>query len=67
MTLLSCWSSLVLFLTRRRLRQIAPWATAVLLGFATFFGSLAAFAANPFSTFGAGAATPPREPGWIRC
>ncbi len=55
-TLLSCWSSLVLFLTRRRLRQIAPWATAVLLGFATFFGSLAAFAANPFSTFGAGAA-----------
>ncbi len=55
-TLLSCWSSLVLFLTRRRLRQIAPWATAVLLGFATFFGSLAAFAANPFSTFAPGAA-----------
>jgi cytochrome c-type biogenesis protein CcmF len=55
-TLLSCWSSLVLFLTRRRLRQIAPWATAVLLGFATFFGSLAAFAANPFATFAPGAA-----------
>ena len=55
-TLLSCWSSLVLFLTRRRLRAIAPWATAVLLGFATFFGSLAAFAANPFSTFAPGAA-----------
>ena len=52
-TLLACWSSLVLFLTRRRMREIAPWATAVLLGFATFFGSLAAFAANPFSTFSA--------------
>ena len=54
--LLSVWSSLVLFLTRRRMREIAPWATAVLLGFATFFGSLAAFAANPFSTFASGAA-----------
>ena len=32
--LLSLWSSLVLFLTRRRLREVAPWATATLLGFA---------------------------------
>jgi cytochrome c-type biogenesis protein CcmF len=47
-TLLSLWSSLILFLTRHRMRQIAPYATAVLLGFATFFGALAAFAANPF-------------------
>jgi cytochrome c-type biogenesis protein CcmF len=46
----SLWSSLVLFLTRRRLREIAPWATAVLLGFSCFFLSLAAFAANPFAT-----------------
>jgi len=52
-TLLACWSSLVLYLTRRRLREIAPWATAVLLGFAAFFASLAAFAANPFATLSA--------------
>ena len=30
--LLSLWSSLILFTTRRRLREIAPYATAVLLG-----------------------------------
>ena len=35
--LLSLWSSLVLFLTRRRAREVAPYATAVLLGFAAFF------------------------------
>ncbi|HTW12398.1 MAG TPA: cytochrome c-type biogenesis CcmF C-terminal domain-containing protein, partial [Solirubrobacteraceae bacterium] len=49
-TLSSIWSSVVLFLTRRRLREIAPYATAVLLGMAGFFASLAAFAANPFDT-----------------
>src|ERR1700680_2340630 len=31
--LLSLWSSLVLALTRRRVREIVPYATAVLLGF----------------------------------
>ena len=31
--LLSLWSSLILFLTRHRVREIAPYATAVLLGF----------------------------------
>src|SRR3954463_15021966 len=46
--LLSLWSSLVLFLTRRRLRALAPYATAVLLGFATFFAALVVFLANPF-------------------
>ena len=55
--LLSLWSSLVLFLTRRRVREIAPYATAVLLGFAVFFTSLAAFFANPFTT----TANPPTE------
>ncbi len=55
--LLSLWSSLVLFLTRNRVREIAPYATAVLLGFAAFFTSLAAFWANPFTT----TATPPTE------
>ncbi len=48
--LLSLWSSLVLFLTRRRAREIAPYATAVLLGFATFFTSLTVFFAKPFAT-----------------
>src|ERR687885_1443520 len=43
------WSSLVLFLTRRRLRDVAPYATAVLLGFGAFFGGLLVFAASPFT------------------
>jgi cytochrome c-type biogenesis protein CcmF len=47
--LLSLWSSLVLFVTRRRLREVAPYATAVLLGFAAFFAALVVFLANPFS------------------
>jgi cytochrome c-type biogenesis protein CcmF len=55
--LLSLWSSLVLFLTRRRVREIAPYATAVLLGFGAFFTSLAAFFANPFTT----SVNPPAE------
>ncbi|MGI8429055.1 MAG: heme lyase CcmF/NrfE family subunit [Solirubrobacteraceae bacterium] len=55
--LLSLWSSLILFLTRRRVREIAPYATAVLLSFATFFTSLTVFFANPFTT----SARPPVE------
>jgi cytochrome c-type biogenesis protein CcmF len=55
--LLSVWSSLVLFLTRKRVREIAPYATAVLLGFAAFFTSLTVFLANPFAT----TANPPAE------
>jgi cytochrome c-type biogenesis protein CcmF len=46
--LLSMWSSLVLARVGRRLRDIAPYATAVLLLFAGFFASLTAFLANPF-------------------
>ena len=46
--LLSLWSSLILFLTRRRLREIAPYATAVLLGFATFFAAVLVFLETPF-------------------
>src|SRR5579871_417424 len=55
--LLSMWSSLILFLTRRRVRELAPYATAVLLGFGAFFTSLAAFWSNPFTT----TANPPTE------
>ena len=46
----SLWSSLVLFLTRRRLRDVAAYATAILLGFGAFFISLMIFYANPFAT-----------------
>ena len=38
----------MLFLTRRRAREVAPYATAVLLGFAVFFLSLLVFLENPF-------------------
>src|SRR3954463_8802935 len=48
--LLSLWSSLILFLTRRRLREVAPYATAVLLGFGAFFSGLLVFLESPFST-----------------
>ncbi len=55
--LLSLWSSLILFLTRKRIKDIAAYATAVLLGFGGFFMSLAVFYANPFTT----TAHPPAE------
>jgi cytochrome c-type biogenesis protein CcmF len=48
--LLSLWSSLVLFLVRRRMRDIAPYATAVLLAFAGFFAALLVFYVTPFAT-----------------
>src|SRR5271165_4471891 len=48
--LLSLWSSLALFLTRKRLRDVAAYATAILLGFGGFFISLMIFYANPFAT-----------------
>jgi len=48
--LLSLWSSLALFLTRKRMRDVAAYATAILLGFDGFFVSLMVFYANPFQT-----------------
>lgn len=48
--LLSLWSSLVLVLVRRRLRDVTPYATAVLLGLAAFFGGLLVFLEHPFAT-----------------
>src|ERR1700733_8804383 len=47
--LMSLWSSLALFLTRRRLRDVAAYATAIMLGFGGFFVSLMVFYANPFA------------------
>ena len=55
--LLSVFSSAVLFLTRHRLREIAPWATAVLAAVASFFLYLMVFSENPFATL----ASPPAE------
>ncbi len=46
--LLGAWSSLILFITRHRLRVLAPYATAVLLGFGAFFAALLVFAESPF-------------------
>ncbi|MEJ7893177.1 MAG: heme lyase CcmF/NrfE family subunit [Solirubrobacteraceae bacterium] len=47
--LLGVWSSLVLYFTRNKLREIAPYATAVLCGFAVFFVGLLVFAVSPFA------------------
>src|SRR5256885_14750420 len=44
--LLSLWSSLALFLVRRRMREVAAYATAILLGLAGFFVSLMIFYAS---------------------
>jgi cytochrome c-type biogenesis protein CcmF len=51
--LLALWSSAILFLTRRRLREVAPYATAVLLGFGAFFCGLLVFLESPFTTLAA--------------
>ncbi|MET0972423.1 MAG: cytochrome c biogenesis protein CcsA, partial [Thermoleophilaceae bacterium] len=56
-TLLSLFSTTVLFLTRRSLRDIAPYATAVLGVIAAFFLLLMVGWENPFDTL----ASPPAE------
>src|SRR6266516_1072687 len=48
--LLSLWSSLALLLLRSRLREVASYATAVLLGLGGFFVALMVFYATPFAT-----------------
>ena len=55
--LLALWSSAILFLTRRKLREVAPYATAVLLGFGAFFCAVLVFLESPFDTL----AAPPTE------
>ena len=49
---LSIVSSAALFATRAKLREVVPWATAVLMGVAAFFTGLMLFApdVNPFAT-----------------
>jgi cytochrome c-type biogenesis protein CcmF len=46
---LSLASSVVLFATQQKHREIAPWATAVLMGLGAFFTGLMLFEANPFA------------------
>lgn len=55
--LLAVWSSLVIFLTRKTLRDVVPYATAVLLGMGAFFTALLVFRESPFDTL----ATVPAE------
>src|SRR3954452_18167348 len=47
--LLGSFSALVIWRTHRRVRDIAPYATVVLLGLAAFFTGLLVFLASPFS------------------
>ena len=49
---LSIASSAALFATRNRLREVVPWATAVMMGVAAFFTGLMLFApdVDPFAT-----------------
>ena len=48
--LLAGWSSLALFVTRDKVREVVPWAQATLFGFSAFFTGLDLFFANPFGT-----------------
>ncbi|PTL55689.1 heme lyase CcmF/NrfE family subunit [Paraconexibacter algicola] len=50
--LLSLWTAAILYATRRRMRDVAPYATAILLGLGAFFAGLLVFAASPFQTLG---------------
>ena len=47
--LLSLWSCLLLAVTRRRAREVAPYAIAVLMGFGAFFCGLLVFLESPFA------------------
>jgi len=48
--LLSVYSSIALYATRQKLREIVPWATAVLAFITAFFLTLMVFFASPFHT-----------------
>ncbi|MCU0258569.1 MAG: cytochrome c biogenesis protein CcsA [Solirubrobacteraceae bacterium] len=48
--LLSVWSTVAFVLLRGRLRDVAPYAAAVLLGLGAFFSALLLFTASPFAT-----------------
>lgn len=47
--MLSLWSSLILYRSRRRMGDVIPWAQAVLLGLMAFFLMLVTFWVSPFA------------------
>jgi cytochrome c-type biogenesis protein CcmF len=47
-TLMAVWASAAVRIATRRLPDVTPYATAILLGFAGFFLALSVFWANPF-------------------
>jgi cytochrome c-type biogenesis protein CcmF len=49
-TLFAGWSSLALLVTRRKVREVVPWAQAALFVLVGFFLALNTFFANPFAT-----------------
>ncbi len=48
--LMSVWGSLALFVTRRRVREIVPYAQATMFAFSIFFIGLTVLFADPFVT-----------------
>ena len=52
--LLSTYSAVVVFMNRRKLRDMMPWVTAVLMSTQTFFLILVGFAFSPFQVLIAG-------------
>ncbi len=50
LTLAAGWSALCVVMLRGRLRDVAPYAVAVLLGFGAFFTAVMLFGASPFET-----------------
>jgi cytochrome c-type biogenesis protein CcmF len=49
-TLFAGWSSIALLVTRRKVREVVPWAQAALFVLVGFFLTLNTFFANPFAT-----------------
>ena len=62
--LLSLWSSLALFLTRRRLREVGRLRDRDPARLGGFFVALMVFYANPFAR---PTRPPPKAPAWTRC
>jgi len=52
--LLSTYSAIVVFMNRRKFRDMMPWVTSVLMATETFFLSLIAFVLSPFGVLEAG-------------
>ena len=52
--LLATYSAIVVFMNRRKFRDMMPWVTSVLMATETFFLSLIAFVLSPFAVLQAG-------------